>query len=107
MFESQDGLCGNFNCNQQDDSMQALILRGMADPIPEEQSHFRKTPSPPKWVLRQRGQAPSLESCDPEVRRRAENDCGTLPEEKRDECIIAACTAVAMATRAGDVQYKP
>jgi len=47
---SQDGLCGNFNCNQEDDSMDALRVRGLAGPLPMARSLFPEPPRAPRAV---------------------------------------------------------
>jgi len=93
----QDGLCGNFNCNQDDDGVDALKQRGMADPIPAGQSLFaHAAAAAPAWVMK-RVAPPSLEECDPGVRSEAVRRCRGLANGGEEACIFDAC-----ATRPGD-----
>jgi len=94
----QDGLCGNFNCNQEDDSLEALERRGMAATVDPGQSLFRLAAAAPAWMMK-RVAPPSLQDCDPNVRAEAVKRCAGLPAGGEEACIFDAC-----ATHAG---YQP
>mmetsp|Transcript_101162 Transcript_101162/g.200935 ORF Transcript_101162/g.200935 Transcript_101162/m.200935 type:complete len:684 (+) Transcript_101162:44-2095(+) len=87
----QDGLCGNFNCNQNDDDLDSLQQRGVADPIPAGQSLFaHAAAAAPAWVMK-RVAPPSLEECDPSVRAEAVKRCRGLADGGAEACIFDAC----------------
>lgn len=44
----QDGYCGNFNCDKDDDSLDALRSRGVADPVARAESLFPDPPRAPR-----------------------------------------------------------
>jgi hypothetical protein len=89
-LDGMDGLCGNFNCNQEDDLLNWLEKRGMSSPIPDTQSLFRGLPTPPDWVTEQREDF-DVSECDPAVRYRAEKDCLKVNHGERMACIYDAC----------------
>jgi len=89
---SQDGYCGNFNCIKDDDSLEALRQRGMADTIPEGESLFRYGKKAPAWVMKKVA-TPSLEDCDPAVRAKATVACKGLPNGEAEACVFDACAA--------------
>jgi hypothetical protein len=88
----QDGLCGNFNCNQEDDSVEALKRRGMAGTVAPAQSLFRLAAAAPSpaWMMK-RVAPPSLQDCDPSVRAEAEKRCNRLWHGGKEACIFDAC----------------
>lgn len=88
----QDGFCGNFNCNQADDGLEALTARGASLPIPPGESLFKHGAPAPTWVMR-KVVPPSIDDCDPAVKARAEKDCGGLPHGGTKACIFDACAA--------------
>jgi len=88
----QDGYCGNFNCDKNDDSLESLRKRGMMDPIPAEQSLFQHSSRPPAWVMKKVA-TPSMKDCDPTVKARAVRKCRGLPNGEEAACIFDACVA--------------
>jgi len=89
----QDGYCGNFNCNKDDDTLEGIRKRGMADPIPTEESLFRSGLKAPKWSMKVTGHTPSLEHCDPALKNKAIKECRGLPPSETEACVFDACTA--------------
>lgn len=87
----QDGYCGNFNCEVDDDEPEALRQRGLGDEIPEEQSLFGTMPA---WRQRQAAiqrelgnhlaAAPGSEHFRPEPSRPRALQLGTAVEEPPD-----------------------
>jgi len=96
----QDGLCGNFNCNQEDDSLEALERRGMAANVAPGQSLFRVAATTPAWMMK-RVAPPSLQECDPSVRAEAVKRCKGLPDGGEEACIFDACAMHARRQPAG------
>jgi len=96
----QDGLCGNFNCNQDDDSLEALKQRGMAATMAPAESLFRFAAAAPAWMMK-RVAPPSLRECDPSVRAKAEKLCNGLPDGGEAACIFDACATHARRQPAG------
>mmetsp|Transcript_6345 Transcript_6345/g.18139 ORF Transcript_6345/g.18139 Transcript_6345/m.18139 type:complete len:863 (-) Transcript_6345:310-2898(-) len=84
----QDGLCGNFDCNQDDDS-EDLARRGLSEPLAVADSMFAGNAPQPLGVVPRK--ADVLAACDPQVRGAAESTCSRLPEWQRDGCIFDAC----------------
>mmetsp|Transcript_26749 Transcript_26749/g.67254 ORF Transcript_26749/g.67254 Transcript_26749/m.67254 type:complete len:1113 (+) Transcript_26749:2-3340(+) len=46
----QDGYCGNFNCDTDDDLLEAVRARGLADPVPMGTSIFTEPPRAPRAI---------------------------------------------------------
>mmetsp|Transcript_62411 Transcript_62411/g.145251 ORF Transcript_62411/g.145251 Transcript_62411/m.145251 type:complete len:939 (+) Transcript_62411:39-2855(+) len=88
----QDGYCGNFNCNKEDDNLEALRKRGMAEPIPAGESLFKYGKKPPAWVMTKVA-VPSIKDCDPRVKAKAVRRCKGLPNGEEKACIFDACAA--------------
>jgi len=89
----QDGYCGNFNCNQDDDTMEEIKKRGLADPIPEQESLFRSGLKAPKASMTRTGPVPSLKNCKPDLKKKAEKACTGLPPAETDACVFDVCAA--------------
>jgi len=96
----QDGLCGNFNCNQEDDSLVALNRRGMAATVAQGQSLFRMAAPAPAWMMKHVA-PPSLQECDPTVRVEAAQRCKVLLHGNEEACIFDACAMHARQQPAG------
>jgi len=88
----QDGFCGNFNCDQADDGLEALTARGASLPILAGESLFKHGAAAPAWVMRKVA-PPSIDDCDPAVKARAEEACRGLPHGAATACIFDACAA--------------
>jgi len=101
----QDGLCGNFNCNQEDDSLQELARRGMANTVAPGQNLFRLAPAGPAWMTKQVA-PPSLQDCDPSVRAEAAKRCKGTPDGGEEACIFDACAMHARYQPAGQLHRK-
>jgi len=86
----QDGYCGNFNCDQDDDALGALQSRGMASPISAAESIFAQGEAAPAWSM-QKVVSPTLEDCDPKLKAKAEKQCRGLPNGEEEACIFDAC----------------
>jgi len=99
----QDGFCGNFNCDQADDGLEALTARGASLPIPAGESLFKHGAAAPAWVMRE-VTPPSIDGCDPAVKARAENTCKGLPQGGTKACIFDACAANTAETAQVDAQ---
>jgi len=96
----QDGLCGNFNCNQEDDSLEALERRGMAATVAPGQSLFRLAAAAPAWMMKHVA-PPSLQECDPIVRAEAVKRCKWVTDGSEEACIFDACATHARHQPAG------
>jgi len=90
MAGPQDGYCGNFNCEKEDDSLEQLKARGMAQPMPAAESLFKYGRPAPKWVMT-KVDRPSLKDCDPVIRAQAVEECKGLPNGEDEACIFDAC----------------
>jgi len=99
----QDGFCGNFNCDQVDDGLEALTARGASLPIPAGESLFKHGAAAPSWVMRE-VTPPSIDDCDPAVKARAEHACRGLPHGGAKACIFDACAAKTAEDAEADAQ---
>jgi len=93
---SQDGYCGNFNCNQDDDSKEALADRGLAASIPHKLSLFHDSGGQiPRHMLLGEGEPAHnpVNDCDPSLKSQAEEQCRILHESEwqRFACVYDAC----------------
>lgn len=91
---SVDGYCGNFNCNWDDDSQDALLQRrpDLWLPVPNKSSLFPpELDSPVGWDVRI-GPAPKevMGDCSDEVKQQADCD-GSASKADKEACIFDAC----------------
>eukprot|EP00413_Alexandrium_margalefii_P034973 CAMPEP_0204601090 /NCGR_PEP_ID=MMETSP0661-20131031/55821_1 /ASSEMBLY_ACC=CAM_ASM_000606 /TAXON_ID=109239 /ORGANISM="Alexandrium margalefi, Strain AMGDE01CS-322" /LENGTH=306 /DNA_ID=CAMNT_0051611933 /DNA_START=41 /DNA_END=961 /DNA_ORIENTATION=- len=102
MADAQDGWCSNFNCDQADDSIQAMKSRGVAGAIPPDQSLFKGAPKPPAWTMK-KVSAPSLSDCSPLRRQLADKQCAGLMHGERGACIYDLCATSKAGAAASNV----
>jgi len=88
----QDGWCGNFNCDQDDDSIEGLRARGVLSQVPAADSLFNGSPDPPAWVMK-KVEPPSLKECPATIKAAAEEQCANLPNGEKESCVFDACAA--------------
>jgi hypothetical protein len=91
---TQDGYCGNFNCEPDDDAVEELKSRGLGAPIDQKVSLFASSGSklgPPASPAT--APVDALDSCDPKVKTDAEEKCKGLEEFQRKDCVFDACAA--------------
>mmetsp|Transcript_108936 Transcript_108936/g.347782 ORF Transcript_108936/g.347782 Transcript_108936/m.347782 type:complete len:1126 (-) Transcript_108936:303-3680(-) len=95
----QDGYCGNFNCNPDDDAVEALKGRDKAQAVDwqDEENMFGKDESGTWGPVKKVGDGvpmDALENCDPAVLENAKTKCRGLPaKNQQDACIFDACAA--------------
>mmetsp|Transcript_37929 Transcript_37929/g.96183 ORF Transcript_37929/g.96183 Transcript_37929/m.96183 type:complete len:126 (-) Transcript_37929:194-571(-) len=96
---SQDGLCGNFNCDPDDDAMAALEKRGLAAAIDPAESLFKFAvgPRPPANVMTPVKHPVStsdiMDNCPATVKAQASKLCAALEGAEKRACIVDACAA--------------
>lgn len=88
----QDGYCGNFNCDPEDDTLPELEKRQYKGPCEAEDSLFRSAPEGPRNQSHAKGLIPSLENCDPDVLKQAKVNCASAGRMK-NACILDTCAA--------------
>lgn len=89
----QDGWCGNFNCDAEDDTLVKLTERVMQGDLGVD-SLFAKAAEAPYYQTHPAGPVPSLESCDPAVLLEAEKICANEGRMK-NSCMLDECAKVA------------
>mmetsp|Transcript_45663 Transcript_45663/g.141549 ORF Transcript_45663/g.141549 Transcript_45663/m.141549 type:complete len:676 (+) Transcript_45663:113-2140(+) len=99
----QDGFCGNFNCDQDDDSKDALWKRGWFRPLPENESIFARSPAPPPDRKKKQPTKSPLDNCDPTLKQKALQACASLPKQDQEACVFDACAAGAVDVAAADL----
>jgi len=85
-IRDQDGICGNFNCDREDDTEADLKKRSMLDPVPKSKSLFvAALDSPSGWDTRT-GKSPEqvMKECPASVKQAA--GCGSLPQAEQGSC---------------------
>jgi len=90
----QDGFCGNFNCDWNDDTVASLKAKGLYDPVAPAATLFPPgLDSPPGWDTRQ-GPSPKeiMAQCPEEVKQTA--GCFGTPAEQ-ESCLFDACNQAA------------
>lgn len=100
-LDGQDGYCGNFNCNQEDDSKEELARRGVAAHVLPSENLFeisgrnaargKAKNQPSKHNLESKRQV--INACDPSLKARAQQKCSTIVENLREDCVFDACAA--------------
>jgi len=92
--EGMDGFCGNFDCDPEDDTLDALKARNVfgtqKGEIGKESSLFSKTPDPPEYQVVPAGPVPSLETCDKAILDQAEIICQHEGRNKKS-CMLDEC----------------
>lgn len=100
---SQDGYCGNFNCDPDDDTVEALKGRGLGSPLTPAISLFASSGSG-KAAPKTPATAPedAMDGCDKTVKAAAEEKCKALPEDLRKGCVFDACASNDASAAASD-----
>jgi len=90
----QDGLCGNFNCDWNDDSQASLKSKGLLYPIATAQSLFPSILDSPQGWDTATGPSPDeiMDMCPQSVKQNA--GCSGTPSEM-ESCLFDACSLAA------------
>jgi hypothetical protein len=101
----QDGLCGNFNCNGDDDHVEQLRARGYMDALTQQESTFALQADVKPAVIQQ-GSVPEdlLERCDKALLDQGKVACGKkhLHDALVTACLIDVCMANSLSVAALD-----
>mmetsp|Transcript_124881 Transcript_124881/g.278812 ORF Transcript_124881/g.278812 Transcript_124881/m.278812 type:complete len:846 (+) Transcript_124881:122-2659(+) len=89
----QDGFCGNFNCDGDDDTFRALHDRGMHHKVPKEKSIFDVRLKATKFQMTETGKVPTTENCEISLLNKAKASCSKLPEPHKTDCIFDVCAS--------------
>merc|ERR1719393_898168 len=89
----QDGFCGNFNCEPDDDHLIHLRERSMSEEL-GHMSLFHKhgVGMAPHYQTHPAGPVPSLKTCAPEILREAEMLCAN--DRQKHSCMLDECAKV-------------
>jgi len=89
----QDGFCGNFNCDPDDDITPALRARGIGEAVANSESVFSEA-APGVAAAEVKNVAPiDPASCNPALLPQAKEKCASLAEAERNACVIDVCEA--------------
>jgi len=90
-INGQDGYCGNFNCDADDDTMDKLTERGLEHKIGPSESMFEHVGFGPAYQQIAACKRPTLETCDPDVMAGAKASCASKAAGEMDGCLLEAC----------------
>jgi len=97
----QDGYCGNFNCDAEDDVAEALQSRRVADKVGQSLSLFPEKLAAPSVQLRPHGGRPGLEDCSEDRKKRYRALCrkhgdgshSEMAQAVEDACVVDCCSS--------------
>lgn len=88
LHSDMDGYCGNFNCVAEDDTIEKLGERGLADPMSLKGFSL----PPPAKTAKADGEPPkSINDCPPERLEEGEKVCKDVQGSVRESCLYDYC----------------
>merc|ERR1740123_1347935 len=94
MQPDQDGWCGNFNCDAEDDYVPKLKERGVAQGIQGPDSLFASAPADvPHQTVKPDHCPKTLNDCPAAVVAQAKTKCAGEPAGTKDGCELDFCLA--------------
>jgi len=92
---AQDGYCGNFNCDPNDDSAEELGRRSLAGKLSKTDSVFRfgSGKTPPSYQTDATGKVHGSKDCPKEIMKKAYHECSMREIAEQEACIFDVCAA--------------
>jgi len=94
LASGQDGYCGNFNCNPDDDTLEEFQARGVVGRISLTETLFSSAPPAPTYQMLQPDKPLSVKDCPTELHALAVSLCrkkGVGNSQMEQDCIFDCC----------------
>jgi len=104
-----DGLCGNFDCNPDDEDLAALVSRGLGGALSWQDSnfHFATGTFHEKDFVKGSGNEDVLANCDQDLLAKGREACGAgkgVDDAQAKACLFDVCEAKSVDVAAIDVE---
>jgi hypothetical protein len=109
---AMDGLCGNFNCDTDDDDAAALADRSMVGALSWSESNFEKADGTFherafKKGIGEEDMIEVLQNCDPDLKKKGEEACGKgngVDDVQAQACLFDVCESGSLDVAAMEVE---